>query len=103
MSAAVPTIRRDTTRHDATAPQHRPALLDVLLAACALAVTVLAGTTINLYGPTWYWACEVAIHVGLSGLLLVRRIYVRVSFVGTYTLLALLAAVCRASLSLIHI
>lgn len=93
MSAAVPTIRRDTTRHDATAPQHRPALLDVLLAACALAVTVLAGTTINLYGPTWYWACEVAIHVGLSGLLLVRRIYVRVSFVGTYTLLALLAAV----------
>lgn len=70
----------------------RPPLLDLVLAGLGAAMTALAATFWFDYGPHPAYAAYAAIHAGLTGALLLRTRRPRFSFVATYALLALLAA-----------
>ncbi|MGJ3507455.1 sensor histidine kinase [Enemella sp. A6] len=71
---------------------HRPPIADLILAAVALALTVLVALAGLDHGVQWYVVAEIAIHLGLTAMVAVRRTRRRTSFVATYLLLALLAA-----------
>lgn len=66
---------------------------DAALASGAAVVIVIEASLLGRYGPTWYVVANLALHVGLTGALLVRHVWRRSSFIATYLLLAALAAV----------
>ena len=66
---------------------------DAALASAAAVVTAIEASLLGRYGPTWYIVANLALHVGLTGALLVRHVWRRGSFLVTYLLLAALAAV----------
>lgn len=73
----------------------RPPAADVVLSGLGVATTLIVAGLVKDYGLTWDLAAYVAIHLGLSLALALRRVRRRSSFVATYALLAALAAVVQ--------
>lgn len=71
----------------------RPPVVDLALAATAAALTGLVILAETGRGPTWDVVLYVLVHLGLVAALAVRSTHRRASFVATYALLAVMAAV----------